>query len=149
MAHVELSLSDLGALAATADGPDASLVRWAAAVSFAAEPCLLLDDSGVVMAASRSCAALFSVPPEVAVGRHLLAGVMRLLDFNTVSGELPDWEADKIPPLLAAASGGLARGLMRVRDSGGSPRTVDAVSTPLRAGSVVAGSLTFFAAVSR
>jgi len=146
---VELSLSELTDLGTPAGDHDGSLERWALAVSSAAEPCLLLDGSGTVVAASRSCSALFGVAPAEAVGRHILDGVLILLDFNTVSGELPDWEADKIPPLLAGASGGLARGLMRVRGEDGTPRTVDAISTPLREGTTVAGSLTFFAPVGR
>ena len=149
MAHVELSLSELTDLAGATGEHDPSLDRWGLAVSSAAEPCLLLDAPGTVVAASHSCAALFAVTPAEAVGRHVLDGVLVLLDFNTVSGELPDWEADKIPPLLASASGGLARGLMRVRGDDGAPRTVDAVSTPLRNGTSVAGSLTFFAPVGR
>jgi len=56
--------------------------------------------------------------------------------------------ADKIPPLLAIASGGLARGLLRVRDEAGASRTVDAVSSALCDGSSVVGSITYFAPVN-
>ena len=60
--------------------------------------------------------------------------MLRLLDFNTVSGELPGWEVDKIPPLLAITTGGLARGLLRVPGTGRRCQTVDAISVPLRDG---------------
>jgi hypothetical protein len=75
--------------------------------------------------------------------------VLRLLDFNRVSGELPGWEVDKIPPLLALTTGGLARGLIRVPGIAGGISTVDAISVPLRDGADVVGSLTFFALVTR
>jgi hypothetical protein len=128
---------------------EAALDRWRPVVVAAEDPCVLVDASGVVRAASPGCDALFAVAPAHAVGRHLLDGVLRLLDFNAVSGELPDWEADKIPPLLAVASKGLARGLLRVPGMDGVARTVDAVSAPLRHDGVVIGSMTFFAPVTR
>ncbi len=150
MPHVELSLSEVADLGATRPGGfEGSLHRWGFAVASASEPCLVIDASGVVVAASPGCHALFGMDPADAVGRRLVDGVLRLLDFNAVSGELPGWEADKIPPLLAVASGGLARGLLRVADIHGVPRTVDAVSAPLRDATTVVGSITYFAPVTR
>jgi hypothetical protein len=140
--HVELSLSDL------TSGYTGSLDRWGPVVAAATEPCIVLDAAGVVVAASPGCRGLLAVDPSEAPGHRLVDGVLRLLDFNAVSGELPDWEADKIPPLLAIASGGLARGLLRVPDDQGSARTVDAVSAPLRDGPTVVGSITYFAPVN-
>lgn len=145
MPHVELSLSE-GAVHPFAD----SLERWGFVVASATEPCLVIDSAGIVVAASQGCRGLIGIDPDQAPGRRLiLDGVLRLLDFNAVSGELPDWEADKIPPLLAIAAGGLARGLLRIPDQAGAPRTVDALSAPLRDGNTVVGSITFFAPVNR
>ena len=74
--------------------------------------------------------------------------MLRLLDFNAVSGELPGWEVDKIPPLLAITSGGLARGLLRVAGAAAATSAPSTRSpTPLRDGDEVVGSLTFFAPV--
>ena len=103
----------------------------------------------MVIAASDLCGELLGFNPSQAVGRHLVDGVLRLLDFNAVSGELPGWEVDKIPPLLAVKSGGLARGLLRFTNSVGVPSTVDAISAPLRDGPRIVGSVTFFAPVGR
>lgn len=157
MAHIEFSLTALGAPAAIPDldgqgfgalAVAGSLTRWAVVVSGAAEPCVLLDAAGAVVAASPGCAALFSINAAEVVGRPLVPGVLRLRDFNSVAGELPEWEIDKIPPLLAIRSGVLARGLLRV-SSGDVAATVDAISTPLRDGSALVGSLTFFAPIGR
>jgi hypothetical protein len=143
--HVELSLSDI------AVRPFAgSLERWGFVVASATEPCLVIDAAGVVIAASPGCRGLIGIDPTHAPGQRLVVdGVLRLLDFNAVSGELPEWEADKIPPLLAIAAGSLARGLLRVPDQAGAARTVDALSAPLRDGAAVVGSITFFAPVNR
>jgi len=147
--HVELSLSEATEPAAPRPGGfDGSLDRWAFAVSSANEPCLVTDAGGLVVAASPGCRGLLATSPAEAVGRRLVS-VLRPLDFNAVSGELPDWEAEKIPPLMAISSGGLARGLLRLPDDRGAPRTVDAVSAPLRDGSTVVGSITYFALVNR
>jgi len=150
--HVELSLSELttsGLRGYDRSGFDGSLDLWAFAVGVAGEPCLLLDAAGIVVAASPGSGALFSINAADAVGRRLVDGVIRLLDFNTVSGELPGWEVDKIPPLLAIKSGGLARGLLRVPGDDGATSTVDAISVPLRDDGEIVGSLTFFAPVGR
>jgi hypothetical protein len=150
VAHVDLALSDLtdpGRLSSSFPG---SLDLWAYPVSIAAEPCLLVDAVGVVIAASPACGPLLGIDSQVAVGRSLVGGVLRLLDFGAVVADLSPWDLDKIPPRLATKTGGLARGLMRVALPTGTARTVDAISVPLRdsgPASSVVGSLTFCALV--
>lgn len=149
MAHVELSLSDLYGPDRMPDGfLGSSLDLWSSTVALADEPCLLVDMNGVVVAASPGCGRLFGIDSQEASGRRLVDGVLRLLDFNVVSGELPDWEVDRIPPLFAIRTGGLARGLLRVPGPAYVPSTVDAISVPLRDADAVVGSLTFFALVA-
>ena len=140
MAHVELSLWP--------NVNSGSLELWGFVVAMASEPCVVLDSEGVVVAASPGCRQLLGIEPADAVGLRLADEVLRLLDFNAVSGELRGWEVDVIPPLLAIKSGGLARGLVRISDGAGGSRTVDAVSTPLKQGGEVVGSLTFFNHIS-
>ena len=137
MAHVELSLWP--------NVNSGSLELWGFAVAMASEPCVVLDGDGLVVAASPGCGQLLGFDPVESVGLRLVDEVLRLLDFNTVSGELRGWEVDVIPPLLAIRSGGLARGLVRISGgAGGGASTVDAVSTPLKQDGEVVGSLTFF-----
>lgn len=140
MAHVELSLWP--------NVNSGSLELWGFVVSMASEPCVVLDSEGVVVAASPGCRQLLGIEPAESVGLRLADEVLRLLDFNAVSGELRGWEVDVIPPLLAIKSGGLARGLVRISGGAGGSRTVDAVSTPLKQAGEVVGSLTFFNPVS-
>jgi len=149
MGHVDLSLSELYESGQHRERFDGSLDLWAYAVSVANEPSVLVDVHGIVVTASPGCGVLFGINSADAVGRPLVQGVLRLLDFNTVSGDLPGWEVDKIPPLLAMKTGGLARGLLRVPGADGGPSTVDAISVPLRDGTDLVGSLTFFSLVSR
>ncbi|MER7459025.1 hypothetical protein [Micromonospora sp. NPDC126480] len=152
MAHVELSLSEVFAPTArtpTEQGSD-NVGRWSATVSRADEPCLLIDAETRVVAVSASgCELLCLGAPQDVIGRPLLDGGLRLLDFTANRGELAEPEIDKIPPLLALSSGRLARGLLRIE--GASPEdpdaTVDAISTPVLRGGAVAGSLTFFSEV--
>jgi PAS domain-containing protein len=150
VAHVELSLSELTDRGQPRRaGFTGSLELWASVVDVAQEPCLLVNLAGIVVAASPGCGPLFGLNPGSALGRRLVDDVLRLLDFNAVSGELPGWEVDKIPPLLAITTGGLARGLLRIPGDDGTPSTVDAISVPLREDADVVGSLTFFARVQR
>lgn len=156
MPHVELSLSDALIRPDDVAGgrppvrqSGSTLESWSFAVATADEPCLLMDASGMIVSASPGCRTLFGIEPHDALGRHLVGDVLRLLDFTAASGELPDREIEKVPPVLAYTSGGLARGLLRVAGRGGTTSTVDAISTPLRDGDTVVGSLTFFAPVSR
>lgn len=142
MAHLELSLSE-PVLADVGGAVD----RWAAVTARAEEPCLLLDRAGIVVAASPGFGRLFSINAADTVGRAFV-DVLRLLDFNLVSGELPGRDVERIPPLLAI-TGVLARGLLRVAAVGGAAETVDAISAPVRENGAVVGSLTFFAQVGR
>ena len=146
MSFVELSIPDPGLTGRPRF--DSSLDLWEYTVRHAQEPCLALDVSATVVAASPGCGELLSITPSDAVGRRLV-DVLHLLDFNAVAGKLPEWEVDKIPPLLAISTAGLARGLLRVPGADGSSDTVDAISVALRDGPRVVGSLTFFAPVGR
>lgn len=152
MAHVELSLSEVfvpSARASTELEFD-NVGQWSSTVGRADEPCLLIDaDTRVVAISSAGCALLCLGEPAGLIGRPLLDGGLRLLDFTANRGELTEAEIDKIPPLLALSSGRLARGLLRVQAAAvGSPdATVDAISTPVLADGAVAGSLTFFSEV--
>ncbi len=145
MPHVELSLSEpaLNALV----GRAGAVARWAGPAAVAEEPCLVLDASGGVAAASPSCRMLLGLcETDDLDGRGLLDGVLALVDFTAAQGRLADWELERIPPLMALTTGGLARGLLRYR-VGDTIHTVDAVSTPLWDGADVVGSLTFFCRV--
>lgn len=146
MSFVELSIPDPGFKGRPRF--DSSLDLWGHTAQQAQEPCLVLDVNAVVVAASPGCGELFAFTATDAVGRRLI-DVLRLLDFNAVAGKLPEWEVDKIPPLLAISTAVLARGLLRVRGADGPAVTVDAISVPLRDGVRVVGSLTFFAPVGR
>jgi PAS domain-containing protein len=146
VSFVELSIPDPGFKGRPRF--DSSLDLWGHTAQQAQEPCLVLDVNAVVVAASPGCGELFAFTATDAVGRRLI-DVLRLLDFNAVAGKLPEWEVDKIPPLLAISTAVLARGLLRVRGADGPAVTVDAISVPLRDGVRVVGSLTFFAPVGR
>ncbi|KXK62563.1 hypothetical protein AWW66_07765 [Micromonospora rosaria] len=148
MAHVELSLSE-AFVPPLAESESDAVDTWSATVSRAAEPCLLIDaETKVVAVSSSGCRLLCLGTPEEVIGLPLLDGGLRLLDFTAYRGELTEQDTDKIPPLLALHSGRLARGLLRVQATAGAPdATVDAISTPVLTGGVVAGSLTFFSEV--
>ncbi|SBT49545.1 hypothetical protein [Micromonospora auratinigra] len=151
MAHVELSLSEV--FPATTGAPTGqesdNVGQWAATVSRAAEPCLLIDgDTTVVAISAAGCELLCLGTPEDLVGLPLLEGGLRLVDFTAKPSELTEQDTEKIPPLLALHSGRLARGLLRVQGPGDDAgTTVDAISTPVLAEGEVAGSLTFFSRV--
>jgi hypothetical protein len=140
--HVELSVSEPH-LARSRPMAERSLRRWAGAVAGAAEPSLVIDDAEVVVAISPSLEDLLGLI-EPAVGREL-RDVLQPVDFAD-GGELTDDEIVKLPPLLALASGQLARGLLRVQSASG-PYTLDAIATPILDGGRVMGSLTFFSPV--
>ena len=76
-------------------------------------------------------------------GRTLREVLPHLVDFTADGRQLSDWELSRIPPLLALSTGGLSRGLLRLRLPSG-VRTVDAVATPLRRDGTAVGSLSFF-----
>jgi hypothetical protein len=150
VAHVELSLSKASLLDADTAEQHPALVRWAATVRDAAEPCLVIDHAAVIVATSVSCSTLLGLGhPASASGRFLLDGALRLVDFTAAQGALTEAEIDKIPPLLALSSGRLARGLIRVRCGVHKTQhaTVDAIATPLIEKGKPIGSLTFFSAV--
>ena len=124
-------------------GPSA-LERWCSAAAEAPEACLVIDREHHVLAVSTSWCALLGIADRATVHGLPLLSVVRLLDFGD-GAELDDGEAGKIPPLLAIKSRTLARGLVRVPGTNGTPITLDSVATPLLDGETVAGSLTFFA----
>lgn len=141
MPFVELTLSGDDA-SIEADG--AVLDRWTTAVRGAGDPCLLLNSRGLITATSPAARELLGLTDGVDnSGRGLIDGLLRLVDFTVAQGTLADWELERIPPLQALSSGALARGLLRiaVRQT---VYTLDAVSTPLRSGEHLCGSLTFF-----
>lgn len=152
MAHVELSLSG-GFVPQTRIPAEAEFVasidRWTSTVSAALEPCMVIDFTHAILAVSPSCCELLGLgDPADAVGRPLLGGVLRLIDFTAGRGELTEPEMEKIPPLLALTSKRLARGLIRVEPpDGDGDLTVDAISTPLWDPEQVTASLTFFCPV--
>jgi hypothetical protein len=144
--HVELSLSEAYVPRAL-EPVDPALARWAGAVCDAAEACLVIDADAVIVALSAPCHEVLGLAGDP-IGRGLLDGVLRLLDFG--HGEaLTEAEVGKIPPLLALSSGQLARGLLRVICGDGETVTLDAIATPLHGDSQVVGSLTFLSPVSR
>ncbi|MGA8116297.1 MAG: PAS domain-containing protein [Actinocatenispora sp.] len=118
-----------------------------ALVRAATEPCLVLDRSGLVAACSPAAGRLLEIPGiDTVIGKSLLDGIPAPVDFTASGDRLSEWELARLPPLLALATGSLARGLIRFRVHR-HIRTVDAVSTPLRDHAEIAGSLTFFAAI--
>ncbi len=153
MAHVELSVTDpqfpsaLPTELAVAE-PLRSLDRWMAAATGAAEACLVLNELLDIVAVSpTACRLLGFEHPSELLRRNLLAGLVRLVDFNQRPRPLPQGEIEKTPPVLARDTGRLARGLLRVETPGGVV-TLDAVATPLFDGGAVVGSLTFLADLS-
>lgn len=170
MPHVELSLIDSrrlpkssgsepasrstdliasGSPAATTTLIPTSLRRWAAVVTEASEPSLVLDEQTVIVAASTSGAQMLGCGDVAStVGRRMREAVTQLVDFSNPPDKLDSADAGKTPPLAAITSRQLARGLMRVQcpDTG---RTciMDAVATPLWERGQVVGSLTFFSQV--
>jgi PAS domain-containing protein len=120
---------------------------WYTVVSTAEEPCLLLDAGGLVCAVSGAFLALFGLDSAADVlGRGLLDDLLDLVDFSARSSRLGTAELERIPPLQSLRSGGLARGLLRVRVHG-RVHTIDAVTTPVRRDGHVSGSLTFFSTI--
>ena len=151
MPHVELSLSDpyVPRARMPVNCRHGALDRWGGTVNVAAEPCLILDAQGVIHASSPPCRVLFGLADGVGtteLGRRRIDELLQLVDFTAARDRLADWELERIPPLLAISTGGLARGLLRFR-VGEVVRTVDAVATPLFEGQAVIGSLTFFSRI--
>jgi PAS domain-containing protein len=114
---------------------------WHGAVQASGEACVLLDREARVVAASASVGAVLGTTAAEAVGARLV-DLITAVDFT--SGAAPEAELERsVPPLRALATGGLARGLLRLRSAAGLV-TYDVVAVPL-AGS--AGVLAFFLAV--
>jgi PAS domain S-box-containing protein len=122
--------------------PEEVLAPWCKLVEDSPEPCLVLDQTGVVVSASGMAADLLGeYGPDQVVGHHLL-DVLDLVDFHGgVAGAV---YADRIAPLLALSGDTLARGLIRVRLADGATRTLDVVAAPLHEPSgKVAGTVAF------
>jgi PAS domain-containing protein len=114
---------------------------WHAAVQASAEACLLLDRDARVVAASPAVGAVLGTTSASAVGARFV-DLVTAVDFT--SGAAPDSELERsMPPLRALATGGLARGLLRLRSVAGLV-TYDVVAVPLTDQS---GALAFFLAV--
>jgi hypothetical protein len=146
VSDVEVSLSDkVWQVPVSGPAPDRRRLQlWAELVRVAQEPCLVLDRAGLIMACSAPAVSLLGLPElGTALGRGLLDGILHLVDFTAAGRRLSEWELARIPPMLTLATGGLARGLIRIRLDHAT-RTVDAVTTPLRDCADLAGSLTFF-----
>lgn len=114
---------------------------WYASVQASAEACLLLDRDARVVAASATVGAVLGTTSESAVGARFV-DLVTAVDFT--SGAAPDLEPERsMPPLRALLTGGLARGLLRLRSSAGLV-TYDVIAVPLSGQS---GVLAFFLAV--
>lgn len=126
--------------------PDEVLTPWCKLVEDTAEPCVVLDPSGAVVAASSAAAELLGeFGPDQLVGHHLL-DVVKLVDFH--GGPAGAVYIDRLAPLMALAGNTLARGLLRVRFPDDTTRTLDAVAAPLHTASgEVAGTIAFLAAI--
>lgn len=123
---------------AVGSGPIAS---WLPAVRASAEACLLLDGHGRVCAASAGAGRVLGSSAR-AIGMRF-CDLVSPVDFT--SGAAPDLEPERsMPPLRALSTGGLARGLMRLRIADGSLVTYDVVAVPLEG---QRGVLAFFVAV--
>ncbi|MCU1673575.1 MAG: hypothetical protein JWN77_1688 [Frankiales bacterium] len=114
---------------------------WATAVRSSAECCLLLDRDARVSAASAAAATELGLDAR-ALGA-LFCDLISAVDFT--SGAAPDREQERtLPPLRALATGGLARGLVRLRTVEDDLQTFDVVAVPLAR---QAGVLAFFVRV--
>jgi hypothetical protein len=140
--RVELSITDLGPVIPPPPDP---LGHWVRAVAGAVEPCLVIDKRAVIVAMSQPCVAMLGLTRSP-IGASLREGPLVLVDFSATGEKLTENEIGKVPPILAASSKRLARGLIRVRCDG-SVYTLDAVATPIGPPTAVAGSLTFFSPV--
>ncbi|MDX6268109.1 MAG: hypothetical protein QOD70_2849 [Frankiales bacterium] len=117
------------------------LEAWAARVRDAAEAMLLVDRSGRLVALSGRCAELLGLDVALAAGT-LLLDLVRVVDFTAAAAPVPDPEV-QLPPLRAADTGRVNRGLVRLR-TGAVARSYDVVGIPLSDG---AGALGFVAPV--
>jgi hypothetical protein len=116
---------------------------WLPAVQASSEACLLLDRDGRVVAASAPVGVVLGTTSTRAVGARF-SDLVTAVDFT--SDAAPETDPERtVPPLRALATGGLARGLLRLRSAAsGELITYDVVAVPLSADS---GVLAFFLAV--
>lgn len=147
MRHLLAPLRQLAPAVAPVSG-SGPLTAWAAAVSAASEPCVLLDHDAAVLAVSPAFAELVGVPVAQLTGALLFQTVLTVLDFR-VGMPAPAEEVSRVPPLVALSAGALARSLLRVRRPDGTCLTLDAVSSPLHGSpdGEVDASVTFLHAV--
>ena len=117
-----------------------ALATWLPAVRAAAEACLLLDEQARVCAASPGASVLFGAPVTEVLGARLV-DVVAVADLT---GSGTPVSERSLPPLRALATGGLARGLVRVRTAQDELLTFDVVAVPLADHD---GVLSFFLAV--
>lgn len=110
--------------------------RWVAVVRAAAEPCLLLDAAGRVLALSPAAAELLDTTPAAAQGRPVET-VLALVDFTRRALPAGD-PVTALPALRSVVHRVLARSLLRVRRADAAPVTFDMVSAPLVGGGAVA-----------
>jgi PAS domain S-box-containing protein len=122
------------------------LARWIATVAAAHDPCLVLDADGQVLSVSSTAAELLGCSDAGVIGRRLL-DVIDLVDFET-GHSAPDYATRIAPLAVLSPSSGLMRSLLRVRQEGGPPLTVDASAAPIHdARGETVGSFTFLAPV--
>lgn len=112
---------------------------WVGAVRSSGEACLLLEADGRVAAASDSAGPVLGTTSSAAIGARFV-DLVTAVDFTSGAGPAQELERS-IPPLRALATGGLARGLLRLRSVGGGLTTYDVVAVPLAGQS---GALAFF-----
>lgn len=138
------------AVAADGGDPDGTdgLAAWTRATVGANDPCLVVDENGLVVAASPRAAQMLGETVGALVGRVLLDDVLDLRDFEDDARPGHSY-ASRIPPLLAIQADAPTRGLLRIRCPDGSRATLDAVAAPLHAGTGedIVGSVTFLARV--
>lgn len=122
------------------------LSHWLTSVNAAQDPCVLLDQSGRVLAMSTAAITLLGCGDGGVVGRSLI-DVLDVVDFDSGTSS-PDYAARIAPVAVLATGGGLMRSLLRVRQRDGTRLTVDAAAAPLHddRGRLV-GSVTFLAPV--
>jgi hypothetical protein len=111
------------------DPTDTGLAAWVVRIREASEACLVIDRTGRVAAMSGCGGQLLSVDPVAAVG-VLLLDLVVLVDFTSTGIPIADPDL-QLPPLRALKSGGMARGLVRLRRPHGGLGTYDIVGVPL------------------
>lgn len=123
------------------------LDHWLDAAHHSEDACLVVDADGVVAGISDVCLVALGISSSAEIlGRGLLDDVVDFVDFAGAGVRPVPAELSKIPPLLVLQSGGVARGLIRVRTSAG-VTTLDAASAAVHADGGLAGSVTFLGGV--